>query len=261
MKPAVAYYRLTSSRGPLRPLKPHAEVVERYAREQKLEVIETYVARESTERKEGWRVLGQAARSAKGHGATLLIANVGRLYLSAEYMTAVVSASPDMVALDNLGLFANQPAEQSSGEFDVILTDPPFRLLERAVEFRNKCAHNIHEAMQELKAEGRKFGTPNLTQEDRVKGAFGAGKRAMELAASYYESVYPLLRQLKGEGKSLRDIADELNARGCVTRYGKPYNPMTVRNLLLRDAGPGSEHSSAERFDTLPPSGHTDTSP
>lgn len=43
-----------------------------------------------------------------------------------------------------------------------------------------------------------------------------------------------LMRELRKAGESYPRIAAELNSRGVQTKEGRPWQPMTVRNILLR---------------------------
>jgi DNA invertase Pin-like site-specific DNA recombinase len=45
-----------------------------------------------------------------------------------------------------------------------------------------------------------------------------------------------IMRELRSAGKSYPAICAELDARGIKTKEGKPWLPMTVRNILLRAA-------------------------
>ena len=47
-------------------------------------------------------------------------------------------------------------------------------------------------------------------------------------AQEFGDSISPLLLALKRAGKSLRQIADELNSQGHTTRRGKQWNPTQV---------------------------------
>ena len=57
----------------------------------------------------------------------------------------------------------------------------------------------------------------NLAPEVRRHGP----ESGTETAASRAAGSMPLVRELRGEGKTLEDIADELNTRGYVTGGGK----------------------------------------
>ena len=62
----------------------------------------------------------------------------------------------------------------------------------------------------------------------------GDGKMLVPNAVE--QEAIRLMSQLRTAGKSYPGIAAELNVRGVQTKEGKPWQPMTVRNILLRTA-------------------------
>lgn len=53
-------------------------------------------------------------------------------------------------------------------------------------------------------------------------------KRARE----FYASVLPIIKEMKGAGCTLEEIANELNERGFVTSQGKSFHKVAVHRLL-----------------------------
>ncbi|MDC0273655.1 recombinase family protein [Planctomycetaceae bacterium] len=49
-----------------------------------------------------------------------------------------------------------------------------------------------------------------------------------------YTDLYPIMRELREEGVSLRAIARHLNDDGYETRRGRPWNHVQVRSVLRR---------------------------
>ena len=80
-------------------------------------------------------------------------------------------------------------------------------------------------ALAAARARGTKLGNP---RPDMARVTLLASKRA----ASFRESVMPLVRTLRAEGKTLRAIANELNARGIKSARGYLWHPASLRVLL-----------------------------
>ncbi len=72
-------------------------------------------------------------------------------------------------------------------------------------------------------------GNPRLA-EVRDK-AFASNRAAADQFAA---NVLPLIQPLKAEGKSLRQIADVLNARGIATARGGKWAQTQVADILKR---------------------------
>ena len=49
-----------------------------------------------------------------------------------------------------------------------------------------------------------------------------------------YSDLYPVVKQLRAGGRSLQEIADELNGQGHTTRRGKPFRRIQVMRILER---------------------------
>jgi hypothetical protein len=69
---------------------------------------------------------------------------------------------------------------------------------------------------------------------------------AAALAADRAATLGPIVRELRQEGKTLQAVADELNARGYVTRRGKPWTHVAVLRLLNRDDLPDPKGAAAK---------------
>ena len=61
-----------------------------------------------------------------------------------------------------------------------------------------------------------------------------AARAVSKAAQDAYADLFPLVKQLRTEGKSFQAIADELNRQGHTTRRGSAWNPMQVRRVLKR---------------------------
>lgn len=95
---------------------------------------------------------------------------------------------------------------------------------------RAMIATRTRDALQRAKARGVKLGGPKLAQ------ARKAGVKAIEANADRHAvNVLPIIREVQRAGaKSLRAIAEGLNARGIPTARGGRWQAMTVSNVLAR---------------------------
>jgi DNA invertase Pin-like site-specific DNA recombinase len=85
-------------------------------------------------------------------------------------------------------------------------------------------------ALAVARARGTVLGNPRLA-EARAKTMAARAANADAFAAS----VEPVIREAQRAGaRTLRAIADALNARGVSTATGKRWQSMTVRNVLAR---------------------------
>jgi DNA invertase Pin-like site-specific DNA recombinase len=89
-------------------------------------------------------------------------------------------------------------------------------------------------ALAAAKARGVRLGNPRL--DEARKAAHEAAALANEAAAERHAAmVLPIIREIKRAGaRTLREIADALNARGVQTARGGQWYAMTVSNVLAR---------------------------
>ena len=66
------------------------------------------------------------------------------------------------------------------------------------------------------------------------RGATATGEAARREADTAYTDLYPIMRELRDKGVSLRAIARHLNDDGYETRRGRPWNHVQVRSVLRR---------------------------
>jgi DNA invertase Pin-like site-specific DNA recombinase len=95
---------------------------------------------------------------------------------------------------------------------------------------RAMIATRTRDALARAKARGVKLGGPKLPQARMV-----AVKAIEANADRYAANVLPIIREVQRAGaKSLRAIAEALNARGVPTARGGHWQAMTVSNVLAR---------------------------
>ncbi len=76
---------------------------------------------------------------------------------------------------------------------------------------------------------------PERKDEQRRAARNGAARNAQN-ADQHAANVLPVIRQVAAHGASLRQIADELNARGIKTARGGLWYAGTVRNIMARQS-------------------------
>jgi DNA invertase Pin-like site-specific DNA recombinase len=85
-------------------------------------------------------------------------------------------------------------------------------------------------ALAAAKERGVKLGGPKLAEARHVAVA-----AIRDLADRHAANVAPIIRQIQRSGaRTLREVADALNARGISTARGGRWHAMTVRNVLAR---------------------------
>jgi DNA invertase Pin-like site-specific DNA recombinase len=95
---------------------------------------------------------------------------------------------------------------------------------------RAMIANRTKVALAAAKARGVKLGGPKLAEAREI--AVAAIKSQADRHAA---NVLPVIRDVQRSGaKTLRGVADALNARGISTSRGGRWHAMTVRNVLAR---------------------------
>lgn len=96
---------------------------------------------------------------------------------------------------------------------------------------RTLIAERTRAALAHKKAQGTKLGNRKNLPEAAAKGAYANRVGA----AAFARNVLPIVRQMEVAGvRSLRALAEALNARGVRTARGGQWHPTTVRNVLLQ---------------------------
>jgi len=96
---------------------------------------------------------------------------------------------------------------------------------------RSLISQRTRAALAAKKAAGARLGNPTNLSEASILGAVANAAQADRHAAN----IAPIVREIQATGdKTLREIADALNARGIRTARGGNWYASTVRNLLAR---------------------------
>lgn len=169
--------------------------------------------------------LQAAVAYARRSKATLLVAKLDRLSRNVSFLANLMDSNIDFIAADN----------PHANRFTIHI------LAAVAEHERDLIAKRTKAALQAAKARGAKLGSsrPNhwKGREDKrlegsIKGAKRAGEVHRENARNAYADVLPLIREMRGERKSLRAIARALNEQGIPTRRGKSWGPAQILNVL-----------------------------
>lgn len=185
------------------------------------EVIDEFVEVESGKRSDRPQ-LAAALAAAKRQGAVLLIAKLDRLARNVAFIANLLESGVEIAAADM----------PEANRFMLHVMAAVAEHEAQAISDRTRAA------LAAAKARGVKLGwsMPDRKAEQRLASRKGAAKNA-ESACLLAANILPIVRQIAAGGASLRQIADELNARGVQTARGGLWYASTVRNFMARDNG------------------------
>jgi DNA invertase Pin-like site-specific DNA recombinase len=224
-KKLVAYYRVSTKRQQLSGLGLAAQRrdVATLAANDGATVVAEY-----TEAESAWKdtlnnrpQLQRAIAHAKAAHAVLVIAKLDRLARSVWVTQELKRGGIRFIACDN----------PNANELTIDLLSVINEDESRRISARTRAA------MAAAKRQGRSFGTPgNLTRKAAQLGRDRGAKASHERAVKYYEHLTPIVAGLKASGKSLAQIAFDLNAQGYETRRKCPWTKVQVARILQRVA-------------------------
>lgn len=228
VKKFIAYYRVsTKQQGESGlGLEGQQAAVVAFAGWDGAEIVREYTEVESGKRSDRPELV-KALAHAKRSRAVLVVAKLDRLARNVAFLSALMEAGVDFVACDN----------PHANRLTIHILAAVAEDEARRISDRTKAA------LKALKARGMKLGSARPDhwkgREDRRRagahaGALAAANVHRQAADGAYSDLLPTLQALRSEGLSLRGIAGRLNEQGHTTRRGKPWNPMQVRNVLLR---------------------------
>ncbi len=212
----VSYFRVSTARQGRSGLGLDAqrEAVAAYLNGGNWTVITDFVEVESG-RKSDRPELAMAMDLCRLTGATLVIAKLDRLARDAHFLLGLQKAGVEFVACDmptanrlTIGIMALVAEEEA-----------------RAISARTKAA------LAAAKARGTKLG--GWRGGPVVDGTLGA-EAARKGADVFAAGVAPMLRQMQGEGLSLRQMAARFTDKGIKTPRGGAWTAAAVRNALAR---------------------------
>ena len=224
----VAYYRVSTKRQGESGLGLEGQqtAVQEFARRAGSELVTSYTEVESGKRSDRAE-LAKAIAHAKRSKATLVVAKLDRLARNVAFTSALMESGVDFVACDQphanrltihiLAAVAEHEAEMISQRTKAALS---------AAKVRGVKLGSARDGHWDGREDRRRAGAK--------AGAIAATEARKRLADEAYADLIDDLTAMRNDGLSFRAIADQLNGQGHTTRRGKPWNPMQVRNVLLR---------------------------
>lgn len=218
----VAYYRVSTARQGASGLGLEAqqEAVRAYLNGGNWRMVAEVTEVESGKRNDRPK-LAEALRLCKLHGATLIIAKLDRLARNVAFISNLMEAGVDFVAVDF----------PKANRLTVHI------LAAVAEHEREMISARTKAALQAAKARGKRLGGDrgNFAR-DRVLGpAVSAAARAAK-ANARAALVAPIVKELQAAGASLRTIAAELNERGIPAPRGGRWSAVQVKRVVERAA-------------------------
>ena len=217
----IAYYRVSTDRQGKSGLGLEAQrnAVVDYLNGGKWELIEEYVEIESGKRDDRPELI-KALEACKKKKATLVIAKLDRLARNVSFISGLMEAGVDFIAVDFPE--ANR------------LT---LHIMAAVAEHeREMISQRTKAALQVAKARGAKLGWSNPDRMIEQRSAtLKSNKINRDNADAFAENTLPIVREIEQAGVvTLKGIAQALNARGVRTARGGNWHPTTVANLKHR---------------------------
>lgn len=224
----IAYYRVSTAKQGKSGLGLEGQraALETFASQQGATVVAEYQEIESGKRSDRPQ-LAKAVAHAKRSKATLVVAKLDRLSRNVAFLSALLESGVDFVAVDN----------PHANKFTVHILAAVAEHEAEAISLRTKAA------LQAAKRRGKKLGSARpghwqgreaARQRGAIKGAAAARQAIVSAANEAYSDLYPLVGEWRQAGRTLQQIADELNQQGHTTRRGRPWNPSQVMRVLNR---------------------------
>lgn len=188
------------------------------------EVVAEFIEVESGKRSDRPE-LARALAAAKRAGGILLIAKLDRLARNVAFIANLLESGAEVTAADM----------PEANRFVLHIMAAVAEQEGRAISERTRAA------LAAANARGIALGwsIPSRKAEQRLASVEGARRNALK-ADEDARALLPLIRQIGGQGISLRQIAAELNARGIRTARGGAWHASTVRNILRRQVNNAS---------------------
>jgi DNA invertase Pin-like site-specific DNA recombinase len=223
----IGYYRVSTSKQGESGLGLEAQqaAVEAFAKANNGIIVKTYREVESGKRSDRPE-LTKAIAHAKRCKGKLVVAKLDRLARNVAFTSALMESKVDFTACDN----------PHANRLTVHILAAVAEAEAEAISSRTKAALNAYKARGGLLGSARPECRHNLNAEAMAKGQQLAAKARTDKANEAYADLYPLLTQLRQEGRTLRQIAEALNTEGYTTRRGRPWNHVQVKLVLERAA-------------------------
>ena len=218
-------YRRTSTDDQKLGIEAQDATINRIAAERGCEIVRVFTEHESGGKNDRPE-LDKAMRHARRVGAAILVAKLDRLARDSAFLMKLYDSGVPII-------FGDLPEVDGAAASRFMVQS-----MANVAEFeRRRIGERTSEALQALKAQGKKLGTPaNLTDADRIKGAGASARKSRSLAIDEMADVAPIIAEKKAAGSTLQQIADHLNSEGYVTRKGGEWSPTQVLRVLKRSS-------------------------
>ena len=211
-RPFVAYYRVSTDKQGRSGLGLDAQVnaVQLHSKRTGGEIMAEFQEVETGKHSERPE-LQKALKLCRQKKAVLIIAKLDRLSRNSAFINNLLESDVDFVACD-------MPTANK-------LT---IRIMAAIAEHeREAISTRTKEALQAAKARGQKLGNP-FPALSKMRDQWSENTQA------YRIKVYPLIKQLRDRGMTLRAIAEHLNESGIRSPNNRQWHMEAVRLVLLR---------------------------
>jgi DNA invertase Pin-like site-specific DNA recombinase len=220
MRELIGYVRVSSSKQGRSGLGIEAqrEALARFAKSEGFEIAREYVEVETGKGADALDrrpQLAAALAEARRRGCSVAVAKLDRLSRDVHFISGLMAHRvPFLVA-------------ELGPEVDPFILHLFAALAEKE---RAMISARTKAALAAARKRGVELGNPKI--ERAQKDAVASIK---SIAVRHAANTLPIIREIQRAGaRSLRDIADALNARGIPTARGGRWHAMTVSNLLAR---------------------------
>ncbi|MEH3143913.1 MAG: recombinase family protein [Methylobacterium frigidaeris] len=223
----ISYLRVSTGRQGISGLGLEAQrrTVAEYLAGGRWDLVGEFIEVESGRRADRPQLAAALARC-RAMRATLIVANVSRLTRSVAFLSSLLEAGVDV-------RFCDLPQiEGPTGRF--LLT----QMVAVAELEAGLISDRTRKALAAAKARGIRLGNPqNLSRQDEGR-VLGRARRTA-LTNDRAADLAPIIAEVRREGaRSLRQIAEALNARGIPAARGGTWSAMQVQRTLGRLAIP-----------------------
>ena len=221
MKKYIAYYRVSRKEQGISGLGLSAQrtSVTNFVKNQEGTIIQEFTEIETGTNKRERIEIHRAIELAKIEGAILVIAKLDRLSRNVNFVSSLMDAGIEFVAVDM----------PSANHFTIHI----FSAL--AVQEAKLISSRTRLALAELKKKGIALGNPkNLNDEARAKGTQKVKENAINNDRN--RQAQSIIVNCKEKGMSYRQIAEYLTKLNFKTRYGNQFMAPTVHQLYTRTA-------------------------
>lgn len=184
-------------------------------------LLKDYVEIQTGTNKKVRPIVLEAIAFAKENRATLVISKLDRLSRSVTFLSTLMDANIDFIALDF------PQADRMTLQFMSVIADWEGR----------RISERVNAALQVLKLRGVKLGpkVKKLTAQDSLPHRLLLNEKKKQNALDFAQKVYPTLKFFKQNGLNNAKIACRMNERGDKTPSGQgKWQSITVERCLKR---------------------------